>query len=201
MMPMFDVQAFILVGGASSRMGQDKSQLRFGNRTGVDIIASTVRPFTQSVATVGGRQSPSHDLPNIPDLRENWGPLAGLEAAFREAKAAHALIVACDFPLVTAPLFERLLQLIGDADAAIPLQPDDRPQPLCALYRVAGCRTATEAAITAGQHSPRALIDRVRPRYVPFSEFAGLTGAEYFFFNVNTPDNYQQAQQIFTQLN
>jgi len=200
MMPMFDVQGFILVGGASSRMGKDKARLMLGGRTSVELIATALQSVTQLISTVGWSQQTPGALPNLPDLREEWGPLAGIEAALRNAKSTHCLVVACDFPFVNGKLFERLLGLTDDSDAIIPLQDDDRPQPLCAVYRVETCLRATEAAIAAGEHSPRALLDRVRTRYVPFIELSPLGGSEYFFFNVNTPENYQQAQQIFDQL-
>ncbi len=201
MMPMFDVQAFILVGGASSRMGKDKAQLRFGDRTAVDLIGTVLLKAAKSVTTVGRISEKSGPFPNIPDLRKDWGPLAGIEAALRHATAAHCLIVGCDFPFVTAQLFEHLLQLTAPGDAVVPLQRDKRPQPLCAAYRVEPCRAATQEALAAGLHAPRALLDRVQTRYVPFSDLSHLEGAEHFFFNVNTPENYRQAQQIFAQSN
>jgi molybdenum cofactor guanylyltransferase len=200
MMRMFDVEGFILVGGASSRMGEDKARLMFGDQTGVELIAAALQSVSQLVTTVGSSFPKPGALPNIPDLREKWGPLAGIEAALRHAKPTHCLIVACDFPFVNGKLFERLLGLIDDSDAIVPLQDDGRPQPLCAVYRVQTCLREAEAAIAAGEHAPRALLDRVRTRYVPFPELSPLEGSEYFFFNVNTRENYQQAQQIFDQL-
>jgi molybdopterin-guanine dinucleotide biosynthesis protein A len=197
MMPMFDVQGFILVGGGSSRMGQDKAQLRFGERTSVELIATALQAVTQSVTTVGWADQASVDLPNIPDLRPGWGPIAGIEAALRQAGSSYALVVACDFPFVTGDLFERLLSFTDQSDAIVPLQDDDRPQPLCAVYCVETCRPAAEAAIVAGGHSPRALLDRVHARYLPFSLLSDLSGSSNFFFNLNTPENYEQAQGIF----
>jgi molybdopterin-guanine dinucleotide biosynthesis protein A len=44
------------------------------------------------------------------------------------------------------------------------------------------------------------LLDRVRTHYLPFAEIEDLDGAEYFFFNINTPESYQQAREIFDQL-
>jgi molybdopterin-guanine dinucleotide biosynthesis protein A len=200
MMPMFDVQGFILVGGASSRMGNDKARLRFGDLTAVELIGNALQHVTHSVTTVGWPDAKVPRLPNIPDLRRDWGPLAGIEAALRHATSEHCLIVGCDFPFVTAKLFERLLQSANDSDAVVPLQDDGRAQPLCAVYRVQTCLTATEQALAADQHSPRSTLDKVQTRYLQFSEISHLEGAEHFFFNVNTPENYRRAQEIFAQL-
>jgi molybdopterin-guanine dinucleotide biosynthesis protein A len=197
MMPMFDVQGFILVGGASSRMGTDKSQLMLGDLTAVEVIGDALHRITASVTTVGWDEAKAARFPNIPDLRRDWGPLAGIEAALRHAKSTHCLIVGCDFPFVTAQLFERLIESTHDWDAVVPMQNDGRPQPLCAVYQVQTCLPATELALAAGGHSPRALLDRVRTQYLPFSEISHLDDAENFFFNVNTPENYRRATQIF----
>jgi molybdopterin-guanine dinucleotide biosynthesis protein A len=197
---MFDVQGFILVGGASTRMGKDKARLMFGAQNTVELIANALRSVTQRVTTVGWPHQKIQNIPNFPDARPNWGPLAGIESALRHAESKHSLIVACDFPFVTESLFQHLLAFIDDSDAVVPLQNDDRPQPLCAIYRVATCLPAAAAAIAADQHSPRALLDRVRTRYLPFAELSLLEGSEHFFFNVNTPENYDRAQCIFDQL-
>jgi len=197
---MFDVQGFILVGGASSRMGTDKARLQFGDLTSVELIANALRCVTGSVTTVGSPAQRLAALPNIPDLRPEWGPLAGIEAALRHAKSAHCVIAACDFPFVTGNLFARLVDSVNDADAIVPLQSDGRAQPLCAVYRVATCLTAAADAIAANEHAPRDLLNRVRTRYLPFREVSHLAGSEHFFFNVNTPENYELAQRLFDQL-
>ena len=50
---MFDVEGFILVGGQSSRMGSDKSQLSFGKQTAVERIGAALGPLTATVRLVG----------------------------------------------------------------------------------------------------------------------------------------------------
>jgi molybdopterin-guanine dinucleotide biosynthesis protein A len=199
MMPMFDVQGSILVGGQSHRMGKDKARLMFGEQTSVELIAAALHHVTELVNTVGGPPQKFEALPNLPDLRPGWGPLAGIETALHHAKSQHCFIVACDFPFVTAKLFERLWTFTGDSDAIVPLQADDRPQPLCALYRTETCLPAAEAAIAADAHSPRGLLDRVRTHYVPFTMLSDLEESSYFFFNMNTPENYERAQRIFAE--
>ncbi|MFN2576783.1 MAG: molybdenum cofactor guanylyltransferase [Pyrinomonadaceae bacterium] len=198
MTPMLDVDGFILVGGRSSRMGKDKSRLMFGDLSSVGLIAASLQTVTTTVKTVGPPVSTFEGLANIADTRDKWGPLAGIEAALSNSKSEHCLIVACDLPFVTAELFAKLIKLADRGEAIVPLQGDGRPQPLCALYRRSPCLAAAQRSIAVQEHSPRALLDQVDARFVPFTELSDLKGSEYFFFNVNTPENYAQARVIFS---
>ena|SRR5438094_5725223 len=196
MTPMLDVGGFILVGGMSSRMGTDKSRLVFGDQTSVALIAASLQSVAGTVRTVGAAVPALEGLANIADAHDQWGPLAGIEAALCNANSEYCLVVACDLPFVTAELFERLIGLADHWDAIVPLQSDGRPQPLCAIYRRSACLATARKAIANGEHSPRALLDQVNTRYVPFTELSDLDGSDYFFFNVNTPENYERSQEI-----
>ena len=194
---MLDVEGFILVGGKSSRMGQDKSRLLFGGQTSVERIAAGLQPTTSQVTLVGSA-NPNPDFQVAPDLHPSWGALGGIHAALSACRADWAMIVACDTPFVTRDLFSRLQALSQQdlPDAVAPIQPDGRPQPLCALYRREPCLREAEHLIANGEHTPRALLGNVRTRWVQPEELADLSGAENFFFNVNTPADYEQAQQM-----
>ena len=197
---MLDVEGFILVGGRSSRMGSDKSQLLLGGQTVVERISAELSVVTQRVRLVGGNTTVGETRTNVCDIQQEWGPLGGIHAALSAASAEWCIIVACDLPFVTGELFQRLLQIgIGlqdTLDAIVPLQSDNRPQPLCAIYRRVNCLTPAAELIQLGEHTPRALLDRVNTRYVAFSEVSDLNNAEYFFFNVNTPENYARALEM-----
>src|SRR6185312_8227715 len=104
-----------------------------------------------------------------------------------------AIVVACDLPFVTAELFELLAELRMDHDAVVPIQADERPQPLAALYRVDPCREQANELIEKGQRRPLDLLDAVKTRWVPFAEIRNLTQAERFFVNINTPEDYYEA--------
>jgi molybdopterin-guanine dinucleotide biosynthesis protein A len=197
---MLDVEGFILVGGRSSRMGADKSRLQFGGQTSVERIAAELRPVTPRISLVGpGCAGFDPDLRMVPDTYERWGALGGIHAAFGACIAVWALIVACDLPFVTRDLCSRLLTFSQQEspDAVVPIQPDGRPQPLCALYRCEPCRLEAEQLIASGEHTPRALLANVNTRWVRSAELIDLPGAQNFFFNVNTPADYEQAQQIW----
>jgi len=196
---MLDVEGFILVGGRSSRMGKDKSRLLFGGQTAVDRIATELGSATSQVFLVGsGYEDADLNFKIIPDTHEHWGALGGIHAALGACRAEWAVIVACDTPFVTRNLFSRLLMLSQRElpDAVVPIQPDGRPQPLCALYRPEPCLLEAEKLIARGEHMPRTLLANVKTRWVQPEELVDLPGAENFFFNVNTPQDYERAKQI-----
>jgi molybdopterin-guanine dinucleotide biosynthesis protein A len=196
---MFDVEGFILVGGASSRMGRDKSQLLFNGRTSIDRIATELLAVALPVAMVGARQHYRHlSFRNVPDIHPGWGALGGIHAALRECERDWALIVACDLPFVTGKLFERLAGLRAhQADAVVPVQADGRPQPLCALYRRDTCLPEAEKLIESGQHTPRSLLAVVRTHWIETAELEDLPGSKNFFFNVNTQTDFEEAKKLF----
>ncbi|HEU4509578.1 MAG TPA: molybdenum cofactor guanylyltransferase [Pyrinomonadaceae bacterium] len=187
-----DLQAFILAGGASSRMGTDKSQLVIEQQTFTERIAETLFEVTDSVTLVG-RALDDSTLPKVPDVYPQWGALGGLHAALAAAQREWAIVVACDLPFVTRELFLFLASLRLDHEAVVPLQQDGRPQPLAALYRVNPCRERAEALIQAGRRRPLDLLEAVKTRWVEFDEIRNLDQSERFFVNINTPEDYDAA--------
>ena len=195
---MFDVEGFILVGGASRRMGRDKAVLDFDGQPLVERIAHELSTVASAVSLVGARKAYA-SFKNVPDIYQQWGALGGIHAALMAAKTDWAAVVACDLPFVTSELFERLATFVDNAtDAVVPIQADGRPQPVCALYRIATCLPEIEKVVAAGEHTPRALLAKVRTRSVEFAELSDLPAAERFFFNVNRPEDLKKAQAILS---
>ena len=192
---MDSVAGFILVGGAASRMGSDKSRLLIENETFVQRIAGELARVTAQVSVVGRPDQVYPGLPIVHDVHSRWGALGGVHGALAACAAKWALVIACDLPLVKASLFDRMLTLREDFDAVAPLQPDGRRQPLSALYRVAECLPRSAALIESGERKPVALLQSVSTRWVQFAELADLPGAENFFDNINTPQDYLRISQ------
>jgi molybdopterin-guanine dinucleotide biosynthesis protein A len=193
---MSKVEGFILAGGASSRMRTEKARLKLGGRSMVERVAGAARGVTSSVSLVSSKPGAEEfGLPLVRDLYEERGPLGGLHAAMARCRAEWALVLSCDLPFVTAGLLARLASLRGpEFDAVVPVQPDGRMQPLCALYAVRICFSVVEDLIKSDVLKPRALLDRIRTRRVAFAELRDLRGSEDFFRNVNTPEEYRAAR-------
>lgn len=194
---MIEVEGFILAGGASSRMGADKSRLCLGGRTFVGRVADALSLITQNVTVVTSRHAgDDFGLPVVPDIREGVGALGGLHAALAKARAPWVAVVSCDLPFVTGQLLERLSSFAGgEWEAVAPVQSDGRPQPLCALYARGPCLAVAEELLREGELRPRRLLARVRTFWVTPDLFSELPGGRLFFTNVNTPSDYERALQ------
>jgi molybdenum cofactor guanylyltransferase len=190
-------EAFILAGGASSRMGTDKSRLLIEAQTFTQLIADTLFKVTTSVTIVGhAAEDPRLKVAN--DVYPAWGALGGLHGALSACDTDWALVVACDLPFVTSELLTRLANERTDHDAVVPIQLDGRPQPLCAFYRRDSCLPRATELIESGHRRPLDLLEVVKTRFVSFSDLSSLDQCQKFFLNINTPEDYYEATQRAT---
>ncbi len=200
-----NIEGFVLAGGASSRMGCDKAGLRWGDSTFIEHSAITLQTITTApIAVVGGSETAesSAEFRFLPDAFEpnhenRRGAIIGLQTVFRNSNASWAAVLACDLPFVSGKLVERLAALrTNEFEAIVPVQPDGRWQPLCALYRSAACLPPVEKMLEENIWSVRELLGRIRTRLVPFTDISDLPNSERFFLNVNTPADYKLALRL-----
>jgi molybdopterin-guanine dinucleotide biosynthesis protein A len=189
------IEGYILAGGESRRMGTDKSRLLLDGQSFVERIARELLDVASSIRVVGSTAQTQLGLETTPDVYPRLGALGGVHAALSACSASWALVVACDFPFVTSELFRRLASVRNEFDAVAPIQNDDIPQPLCTLYRVEPCLRVAEQLIKSGERKPVALLQSVRTRWVLFKELSKLEGAECFFDNINTPEDYARVSE------
>lgn len=176
-------------------MGTDKARLTLEGKSFVQLIAEELSHVASVITVVSNDPGLETGLPTVSDIYEHWGALGGVHAALAACRLPWALVVACDLPLVRAPLFSHLAGLRDDFEAVAPIQRDGRPQPLCALYRVEPGLVRAEQLIKTGERRPIALLQSIRTRWVRFAEIEDLAGADRFFDNINTPQDYARIDE------
>jgi molybdopterin-guanine dinucleotide biosynthesis protein A len=142
-----------------------------------------------------GQNADEFGLKSAKDIHSEWGALGGVHAALATCRADWALITACDLPFVSGELFARMISVKEQFDAVAPIQKDGFPQPLCALYRVNPCLDTAQSLISSGERRPVQLLNQVKTRWITFEELGDLPGADHFFDNINTPEDFDRAQQ------
>lgn len=115
--------AFILAGGVSRRMGEDKASLTWGGASAVERVASLAYALgAGEVLTVGA----DYGLPWLADAAPGEGPVGGVRVAAEWASRhdfARGLVLAVDAPLITPADIAPLLSASrpGATYAGLPL--------------------------------------------------------------------------------
>ena len=191
-----DLTIAILAGGRSSRMGTDKAFVRVLGRPLIEEILSQSAGLGLESLIVTNRPAEYAYLgvPLFGDVLPEKGPLGGLYSALHSATRPHVLCIACDMPFVVRPLLDYLISLIPEGDAIVP-RLDGEAEPFRAIYSRA-CLAPIRAALDAGRMRMISFFPDVRVRFVDEAEIDQFDPQHLSFFNVNTPDDLEQARRL-----
>jgi molybdopterin-guanine dinucleotide biosynthesis protein A len=122
------------------------------------------------------------------------GPLQGLAAGLSALPDSVNLVyaTATDVPFLQVAWIDRLRELIGNDDLAIPFV-DGFHHPLAALYRRSTTRPAVEALLKTDRLRPIFLMERLRTRIVTADELRDIDPDFGTLRNLNTPEDYAVA--------
>jgi molybdopterin-guanine dinucleotide biosynthesis protein A len=196
-------------------MNQDKAWLEIERAPMIGRVAIALKPVVGRLGIVVNDANPQLERYRefaascgailIPDLRDHRGPLGGIYSALTHcARGEAALILACDLPFITTEFLsflggvhrrsnsQPLSRTIGanSQSVTVPLDSSNRLQPLAAIYDRSAL-APVEQMLAANELKVDRLYSRVATRQVGFGEFARLSGAEKFFLNINTPEEYR----------
>jgi len=185
----------IQAGGQSSRMGEDKALKPFLGRPLIQRVIERLSPVADELIVTTNRPEDYAflDLRLVADLKPGRGALGGLYTAI--ASAAHPIVavVACDMPFASGALLEAGSRLLVEEEADVVIaRSDEGYEPLHAIYRRATCLPAIEAAIDADQWKVIAWFPQVKVRVLTPDEIKRYDTLGLAFWNVNTPEEYQQ---------
>lgn len=188
----------VLAGGKSSRMGTDKSFVRVLGRPLVEDVLAHVAGIGAEIIIVTNRPEDYRylGLPLFTDVLPDKGALGGIYTALHSSSQPHTFCVACDMPFVVRPLLDYLISLIPEGDAIVP-RLNGEAEPFRAIYSQA-CLGPIRAALDAGKMRVISFFPDVRVRFVDELEIDRFDPQHLSFFNVNTPDDLEQARRLAT---
>ena len=188
----------ILAGGKSSRMGTDKAFVRVLGRPLIEDLLAQVAGIGAETIIITNRPDDYRYLgvPLFTDVLPDKGALGGIYTALHSSSQPHTLCVACDMPFVIRPLLDFLISLIPDANAdAIVPRLSGETEPFRAIYAQT-CLGPIRAALDAGKLRVISFFPDVRVRFVDEAEIDRFDPRHLSFFNVNTPDELEQARKL-----
>jgi molybdopterin-guanine dinucleotide biosynthesis protein A len=191
-----DIAGFVLAGGKSSRMGQDKALLALNGQPLLQRAAYLVRAATGADAVVvGAKREGFADCAFVSDDWPDAGPLGGIATALRVTDAEWNLIVACDMPYLTRAWLEFL---IGRAQASaadvVLVENNGRLEPLCAMYHRRS-EAALRAALGRGMRKVTEVLRSLQLDTIQPAEWQAFDASGCLFKNVNSPADYEEAKR------
>ena len=179
------MNAFVLAGGQSLRMGRDKALLELNGVPLIEIALEKMRALSFSPRIVGSRPDLSRFAPVIPDIHPRSGPLGGMEVALAASDEDQNLFLAVDLPWLPVDFLRWMIARAGQtgALATIP-RLQGLPQPLCAIYHKALLPYAQDA-LSAGDAKIMHAVERT----------AGATGLGIDSFDVESVAAAQSWEQ------
>lgn len=188
----------IQAGGASSRMGEDKALKPFLRRPLIQRVIERLAPIADEMIVTTNRPAEYGFLNTrlVPDLRPGRGALGGLYTAIASASHPFVAVAACDMPFASQNFFESAHRLIVQEEADVVIvKTDEGYEPFHALYRRETCLPAIEAAIDADQWKAIAWFPQVKVRTLSPDEIKIFDPSGLCFWNLNTPEDFLQAEQ------
>ena len=191
----------VQAGGASSRMGEDKALKPFLGRPLIQRVVDRLSPIADEVIVTTNRPDDYSflGLRLVSDLKPDRGALGGLYTAIASATHPIVAVVACDMPFASARLIESMSRLLVEKEADVVIaKSDEGYEPLHAVYRRATCLPAIESAIDADQWKVIAWFPQVKVYVLTSEEIKSFNPDGLAFWNVNTPEEFAEAERLAT---
>ena len=194
------VAGFVLAGGRSSRMGEDKALVELAGRPLVAHALDLLRAAGLEARIAGARSELNRFAPVVADEEGDRGPLGGVVSALAQTAGEWAAFVSVDMPLMAPELVAYLAEDARRTGCAVTLAacngfaqtfPAVIRRDVLAVLReclksgTGGCFAAFEAAARGRGESVRVLPAEVLAQAGQVSDRRGLWPHQWFL-NVNT---------------
>ncbi len=179
--------AVILAGGRSSRMGEDKALMPFGESS--SLTRYQYRRLSEHFPRlyVSAKEDKFDGaFPLITDRYAVASPLAAIVSIFETLPETEAFFaIAVDMPFTGIDAIETLCRIAESEDSDIvAAETNGDTQPLCAVYKRSILPVA-ETMLRNDIHTLRRLLEQCDTRPVTLDE--------HHFINLNTPEAYREA--------
>ncbi len=129
-----NTNGYILAGGNSARMGEDKGLMLIEGKAMVQYVIEKMQPLFSNLFIVSN--NPEYEkfgLEVIPDLIKNIGPAGGIYTALNHSDAKFNFIVSCDMPFITKEAIVYICRNTDESQIVLPVH-QEKFEPLFGIY-------------------------------------------------------------------
>jgi molybdopterin-guanine dinucleotide biosynthesis protein A len=185
------MNAVILAGGKSSRMGSSKAFLKIKGKTFIEVQIELLRKMFNDIA-ISVNTPLEYEYLNLPifkDIYPGKGPLGGIYTSLVNSNSSHTFMLACDMPFVRLELIKYLKDLTKEYDVVIP-KSEKGLEPLHAFYSKK-CIDPIKRELDANNLRMISFFPHVNVKIVELNELTLLDGVKDSIKNLNTMDDYE----------
>ena len=179
------VKGLVLVGGKSTRMGQDKAELNYFGKPQKEVASALLED--NNLETYYSVQKAVENTQEISDTFLNLGPFGGICSAFQKDPNAAWFVLATDVPFVNAEIIQLLLKHRNPTKVATAIKGKDTEfaEPLITIYEPKAYPILLQY-LAQGYSCPRKMLIN--------SDVEIVEIADDFIRNINTPEEFRVAK-------
>lgn len=179
-----NIAVFILAGGKSSRMREEKGLVKLHGKPMIKYLIEATFDLAQSQSIIGHHPDYSQfGIPVFTDLISDKGPLGGIYTALSHCQTNQALILSCDSPLIQSKTLEKMIAQFNGEILVGTL--GDRVYPFPGIYPTS-LLTQLQENLKDNRLKVQNFILNNPHRLIPWDQFS--THSELEFMNINTPE-------------
>lgn len=188
----------VLSGGRNSRMeGENKAFLQIGNLSCLDRILGVLRFCFGEILLVTKEPDvyQKEGVRVVRDILNIQSPLSGIHAGLTEMNSEFAFVIGCDTPFLKKEVVSLLTgEIASGTDVIVPYS-QTYFQPLCAVYSKR-CIQPIEDQLLRNDFKVDRLFGKISLRKVPYERLMRVDPDLVSFFNVNTSEDLDRAEQM-----
>ncbi|MBT5935354.1 molybdenum cofactor guanylyltransferase MobA [Sulfurimonas sp.] len=189
---MIDIPCVIFAGGKSSRMGEDKALLSFGNfKTLTEFQLSRLSKIFSNVYISCKDQNKFDFQANFLEDDKNistFAPTAGFISAFKHLKEEKFFAISVDSPFINFDVIQKLFNADNSNNDATIAKTQQGIQPLCGIYH-RSLDVKFQEMHQNENHKLGFLLKNSRTEYVEYLD-------NQTFLNLNNLEDYKEALSL-----
>ena len=194
----FPYTGVILSGGLNTRFsGKEKAFIQVGGKRILDRLYRVFSDLFDEIILVTNEPLKyiEWDLNIVTDLFSNRSSLTGIHAGLFYMKNPFGFFSACDTPFLKKEVVETIVEYIdSNVDLVMP-ETSSGMEPLCAVYSKR-CLKAAEDHLRQNKYKIQLALRKKRIKKIPESILRAADPSLVSFFNINTPQDLNRAEEI-----
>ncbi len=191
----------ILAGGESKRLNSvEKSNLLVGDKRIIEWMMTVYKKLFSEIILVSNHPTTylEWDVIVVKDIFTKRSSLTGIHSGLFYTKTDHAFIAACDTPFLKMDLVKAIIQHIDSSTDVVIPKTDVGIEPLCAVYS-RRCLQIVQDALEQNNLKIRNIFRKLKTKELPETVLRKKDPGLVSFFNINTPDDLEQANRMINE--